>query len=154
MKEADFRDHIRQLKDAVRGQDIVARLGLPGRGKRFFCPVYQPAGGKTPDLDIFDKGFKGYKCGMTGDVIDLAVMVGRMTKAEAIEYLETASMREDIDRFIVTVRETTFPFSDIDFVWAKRTDTAVTLITVVGGIALVFVMLGALYRSGPGFSSK
>ena len=91
MNDAAFRDHIDHLKEAVRGQDIAARLGLPGRGKRFFCPVCQPAGGKTPDLDIFDKGFKCYKCGMTGDVIDLAVLIGGMTKAEAIEYLERMS---------------------------------------------------------------
>jgi DNA primase len=88
MKEADFRGHIDRLKAAVHGQDVVARIGLPGRGKRFFCPSCQPAGGKTPDLDIFDKGFKCYKCGMTGDVIDLAVMAGGMSKAEAIEYIE------------------------------------------------------------------
>ena len=91
MKDADFRDHIRRLKEAVRGQDVAARIGLPGRGKRFFCPVCQPAGGKTPDLDVFDKGFKCYKCGKTGDVIDLAVLIGGMTKAEAIEYLEKMS---------------------------------------------------------------
>jgi DNA primase len=88
MNEAAFRDHVRRLKDAVRGQDIAVRIGLHGRGKRFFCPICQPAGGKTPDLDVFDEGFKCYKCGKTGDIIDLAVMAGRMTKAEAIEYLE------------------------------------------------------------------
>lgn len=91
MKEADFRDHIDRLKAAVHGQDVAVRIGIPGRGKRFFCPECQPAGGKTPDLDVFDEGFKCYKCGKTGDVIDLAVMAGGMTKAEAIEYLENIS---------------------------------------------------------------
>jgi len=88
MDESAFRDHVRQLKAAVRGQDIVVRIGLAGRGNRFFCPVCQPAGGKTPDLDVFDEGFKCYKCGKTGDVIDLAVMAGGMTKAEAIAFIE------------------------------------------------------------------
>jgi len=89
MNDGAFRDHIDHLKEAVRGQDIAARLDLPGRGKRFFCPGCQPAGGKTPDLDVFDKGFRCYKCGKTGDIIDLVVFAGGMTKADAIEYLET-----------------------------------------------------------------
>lgn len=88
MKEEAFRDHVRRLKDAVRGQDVAARIGMTGRGKRFFCPSCQPAGGKTPDLDVFDEGFKCYKCGKTGDIIDLAVMAGGMSKADAIVYIE------------------------------------------------------------------
>lgn len=88
MEDAAFRDHISRLKATVRGQDIAARIGLVGRGKRFFCPVCQTAGGKTPDLDVFDEGFKCYKCGKTGDIIDLAVVAGGMSKAEAIAYLE------------------------------------------------------------------
>jgi DNA primase len=88
MDEGAFRDHIRRLKEAVRGQDVAARVGLSGRGKRFFCPSCQPAGGKTPDLDVFDLGFKCYKCGKTGDIIDLTVMAGRMSKADAIAYIE------------------------------------------------------------------
>jgi DNA primase len=88
MSNAIFRDHIRQLKDRFRGQDIAARLGIVGRGKRFFCFACQTAGGKTPDLDVFDQGFKCYKCGKTGDIIDLAVMAGGMSRADAIAYLE------------------------------------------------------------------
>lgn len=88
MNEADFRYHVRRLKEAVRGRDVAARIGLQGRGKRFFCPECQPAGGKTPDLDVFDKGFRCYKCGKTGDIIDLAVLAGGMSKADVIEYLE------------------------------------------------------------------
>ena len=91
MNEAAFRDHVRRLKEAVRGQDVAARIGLQSRGKRFFCPACQPAGGKTPDLDVFDLGFKCYKCGKTGDIIDLAVFAGGMSKADAIEYLEKMS---------------------------------------------------------------
>ncbi len=91
MNEAAFRDHVNRLKEAVRGQDVAARIGLQGRGKRFFCPACQPASGKTPDLDVFDLGFKCYKCGKTGDVIDLAVLAGGMSKADAIEFLEKMS---------------------------------------------------------------
>ncbi len=87
MTDQDFRVFIDQLKDRVRGQDVAAKIGLRGRGKRFFCPSCQPAGGKTPDLDVFDVGFKCYKCGKTGDIIDLAVFAGGMTKAEAIVQL-------------------------------------------------------------------
>jgi len=88
MNEAAFRDHVNRLKEAVRGQDVAARIGLHSRGNRFFCPVCQPGGGKTPDLDVFDQGFKCYKCGKTGDIIDLAVMAGGMSKADAIGYIE------------------------------------------------------------------
>ena len=88
MKESDFREHIDRLKVACRGQDIAASLGLPGRGRRFFCPECQPAGGKTPDLEVFDNGFKCYKCGRKGDVIDLVVLADGISKAAAIKYLE------------------------------------------------------------------
>lgn len=87
MIDQDFRVFIDQLKGRVRGQDIAVRIGLRGRGKRFFCPSCQPAGGKTPDLDVFADGFRCYKCGKAGDIIDLAVFAGGMTKADAIEYL-------------------------------------------------------------------
>lgn len=91
MSETAFRDHLDRLKDACCGADVAAALGLAGKGSRFFCPSCQAGGGKTPDLDVFDQGFKCYKCGLTGDVIDLAVHAGRMSKSEAIRYLETQS---------------------------------------------------------------
>ena len=91
MSETAFRDHLDRLKDACRGGDIAVGLGLRGKGSRFFCPACQPGGGKTPDLDVFDQGFKCYKCGLTGDVIDLAVLAGRMSKPDAIRHLETLS---------------------------------------------------------------
>ena len=50
-------DHIAALKAAADLQRVAASLGLRGRGKRFFCPLCQPNGGKTPDLVIEDKGF-------------------------------------------------------------------------------------------------
>jgi len=88
MNDAAFRDHINRLKAACRGTEIARDLSLPGRGKRFFCPECQANGGKTPDLSVFDQGFKCYKCGASGDVIDLVVLAGRMSKAEAMAYLE------------------------------------------------------------------
>ena len=88
MTDAAFRDHIAALKAASHGPDIAVALGLRGRGKRFFCPLCQADGGKTPDLSIFDLGFKCYKCGQTGDIIDLVVLAGRMSKSDAIRYLE------------------------------------------------------------------
>ena len=50
-------DHIAALKAAADPQWVAASLGLRGRGKRFFCPLCQPNGGKTPDLFIEEKGF-------------------------------------------------------------------------------------------------
>jgi len=88
MDDAVFRGHIDRLKGACNGEEIAADLGLRGRGKRFFCPECQPSGGKTPDLSVFDQGFKCYKCGLTGDIIDLVVLAGKKSKADAIAYLE------------------------------------------------------------------
>ena len=88
MDDITFRNRMNRLKIACHGEEIAVDLGLRGRGKRFFCPGCQPAGGKTPDLSVFDQGFKCYKCGLTGDVIDLVVLAGRMSKADAIAYLE------------------------------------------------------------------
>lgn len=87
----DFRQHIDDLKSASSGSQIAAEFQLNGRGKRFFCPACQPNGGKSPDLDVFDKGFRCYKCGVKGDVIDLVVLVGQMTRADAIRWLENRS---------------------------------------------------------------
>jgi hypothetical protein len=88
MNDQGFRDHLDQVKAAVRGTDIAAALGLRQRGKRFFCPSCQADGGKTPDFSVFDQGFKCFKCGLTGDLIDLAALAGGMSKADAIAYLE------------------------------------------------------------------
>lgn len=93
MNEAAFKDHINALKAASRGPDIAVALGLRAKGKRFFCFACQADGvaHKTPDLDVFDHGFKCYKCGIKGDVIELVARAGRMTKPDAIRYLETRS---------------------------------------------------------------
>lgn len=88
MDETAFRDRMNRLKIAADPFRIATDLGLRGRGKRFFCPGCQPAGGKTPDLSVTVQGFKCYKCGLSGDIIDLVVLAGRMSKADAIAYLE------------------------------------------------------------------
>lgn len=88
MDDRTFRNHLDQLKTAVPGSEVAGAFGLSGKGKRYFCPECQAGGGKTPDLAVSAKGFKCFKCGSGGDVIDLVVMVGRMSKAEAIRWLE------------------------------------------------------------------
>ena len=95
MSDTLFKDHISGLKAACHGLDIAAALGLRGHGKRFFCFACQADGAahNTPDLDIFDRGFKCYRCGIKGDVIDLIVQAGRMTMPDAIRWLETRSGR-------------------------------------------------------------
>lgn len=97
MNDAAFKDHVAALKAACSGPDIAVALGLRGKGsgprKRFFCPACQADGKvhRSPDLAVQDKGFTCYKCGASGDIIDLLVLAGRMTKPDAIRYLETRS---------------------------------------------------------------
>jgi DNA primase len=99
MEEAAFRDHISRLKAAVSCQDVAARVGMNGRGKRFFCPSCQPAGGKSPDLDVDDQGFRCYKCGKSGDAIDLAILAGGLSKTDAIAFIERmAGISRSTDR--------------------------------------------------------
>ena len=88
IRDSEFRQHVDDIKARVSGRDVASAFGATGRGKRIFCPICQPSGGKTPDLDIFDGGWKCYKCGKGGDVIDLVVLLGRMSKAEAIRWIE------------------------------------------------------------------
>lgn len=81
-------DHITTLKAATDPQRVAVALGLCGQGKRFFCPVCQPSGGKTPDLVIGDKGFFCHKCGDKGDLLKLIMVAGDMTFPEAVKWLE------------------------------------------------------------------
>jgi len=71
------RDHIAALKAAADPIRVASALGLHGRGKRFFYPVCQPEGGKTPDLAVSDKGFCCHKCGEKGDLLKLVEVGGR-----------------------------------------------------------------------------
>jgi len=81
------REYTDCLKAAADLEQIAAGLGLQQRGKRFFCPVCQPAGGKTPDLAIIDQGFFCHKCGLHGDVFALVMGCRKMTFPEAVEYI-------------------------------------------------------------------
>lgn len=85
MPDRDHKDRLRAAADLER---IAAGLGLQQRGKRFFCPVCQPEGGKTPDLAISDQGFFCHKCGLHGDVFALVMGARKITFPEAVEYLE------------------------------------------------------------------
>lgn len=82
------REHTDRLKAAADLERIAEGLGLQKRGKRFFCPVCQPAGGKTPDLVIMDQGFICHKCGLHGDVFALVQGVRKISFPEAVKYIE------------------------------------------------------------------
>ena len=62
-----------------------------------------------------------------------------------------SSIQEQDDRYIVTLRHgrVTIPFSEIDFVWAKRTNAAATFLAVVGVIALVGIGVASTKESCP-----
>ena len=81
-------DHIDTLKAAADPLRVAAALGLQGRGSRFFCPVCQPSGGKTPDLSVRDKGFVCHKCGLKGDILKLIEVALDMTFPAAVAWLE------------------------------------------------------------------
>jgi len=80
--------HIDALKFAADPQRVAAALGLHGRGGRFFCPLCQPQGGKTPDLSVRDKGFTCHKCGEKGDLLKLVEVAGKMDFPSAVAWLE------------------------------------------------------------------
>jgi len=83
------RNHIAALKVAADPDRVAADLGLRGRGRRFFCPVCQPDGGKTPDLSVTDKGFVCFKCGLKGDLVKLVEVAGQKDFAGAVAWLES-----------------------------------------------------------------
>jgi len=69
----DFKE---RLKAAADIQQIAFALGLTERAGRFFCPVCQPTGGKSPDLVVKDGGFICHKCKAKGDVFALVQLAG------------------------------------------------------------------------------
>ncbi|MFH0812214.1 MAG: CHC2 zinc finger domain-containing protein [Pseudomonadota bacterium] len=81
-------DHLAALKVAADPQRVAVALGLQGRGSRFFCPLCQPQGGKTPDLSVRDKGFTCHKCGEKGDLLKLIEVAGNMDFPSAVAWLE------------------------------------------------------------------
>lgn len=84
----DGREHIAALKAAADPGRVTSALGLQSRGKRFFCPACQPAGGKTPDLAVTDKGFSCFKCGQRGDLLKLIEVVKGLDFPDAVAWLE------------------------------------------------------------------
>jgi len=81
-------EHIDTLKAAADPQRVAVALGLQGRGSRFFCPLCQPQGGKTPDLSVRDKGFTCHKCGEKGDLLKLIMVALNMNFPSAVAWLE------------------------------------------------------------------
>ena len=81
-------EHIDTLKAAADPQRVAFALGLHGRGNRFFCPLCQPQGGKTPDLSVRDKGFTCHKCGEKGDVLKLIEVAAGLDFPSAVAWLE------------------------------------------------------------------
>ena len=81
-------EHLDTLKAAADPQRVAVALGLQGRGRRFFCPVCQSQGGKTPDLAIGDKGFTCHKCGEKGDVLKLIEVAAGLDFPSAVRWLE------------------------------------------------------------------
>jgi hypothetical protein len=81
-------EHIDTLKAAADPQRVAVALGLHGRGRRFFCPVCQAQGGKTPDLAIGDKGFTCHKCGEKGDLLKLIEVTAGLDFPSAVAWLE------------------------------------------------------------------
>lgn len=81
-------DHIDALKVAADPQRVAVALGLHGRGSRFFCPLCQPQGGKSPDLSVRDKGFTCHKCGEKGDVLKLIEVAAGLDFPSAVAWLE------------------------------------------------------------------
>ncbi len=81
-------DHIDALKVAADPQRVAVALGLQGRGSRFFCPLCQPQGGKTPDLSVRDRGFICHKCGEKGDLLKLIEVAAGLDFPSAVAWLE------------------------------------------------------------------
>ena len=93
MDDRAFRLYLDRMKEAVNGRAAAERLGLHGDRTRFFCPSCQRDGGKSPDLVVYDNGFKCFKCGQAGDVIDLFILSG-ISRAAAIKELEAMTGME------------------------------------------------------------
>ena len=94
---SDGREHLDALK-AADPDRVALGLGLRGRGRRFFCPVCQPDGGKTPDLAVRDKGFTCHKCGLKGDLLKLVEVAGRLDFKAAVAWLESLTGINPPDR--------------------------------------------------------
>ena len=82
------REHIEKLKQAADPVRITAALGLQSRGGRYFCPVCQPDGDKTPDLVIKGQGLYCHNCGLKGDLLTLIQKAAGLDFPAAVAWLE------------------------------------------------------------------
>lgn len=84
------KEHIAALKAAADPDRVAAGLGLRRgpRGPRFFCPVCQPDGGKSPDLAVKGGGFACFKCGLKGDLLKLVEVTLGLDFPKAVAWLE------------------------------------------------------------------
>lgn len=82
------RKYLDALKNAADPEEVAVALGLQGHRRRFFCPVCQPAGGKSPDLAVLEDGFFCHKCGLKGDLLKLIEVAGGMDFPSAVAWLE------------------------------------------------------------------
>ena len=87
MNDQSFKDYLDRLKLAADPRQVAESIGLNRRGKRFFCPACQADGGKTPDLATTDRGFKCFKCGEAGDVINLVMLAKGLDFIDAVDFL-------------------------------------------------------------------
>lgn len=82
---------LERLKAENSVEGVTRRLGIQGQGKRLWCPSCQPGGAsqhKTPDLALYDGGFKCWKCGASGDVIALVQLARKSSFKDALEWLD------------------------------------------------------------------
>ena len=79
---------LEQLKSSVDLRQVFEVLGIKRNGPRYFCPSCQSKGGTSPSLSIKGDRFKCFKCGQSGDVIDLVQFVTGKEFVEARTWLE------------------------------------------------------------------
>lgn len=100
MNDKSFLNYIGCLKAKCKVKELAIEFGIPRQGTRFFCPKCQKNGGKTPDLSVFDNGFKCYKCGWNGDLIKWVTDNLGMSISEAINYLgKKLGIEHSTDRY-------------------------------------------------------
>lgn len=83
---------LEELKRRCQIEQVARQLGLSGQGKRLWCPSCQaagPNGHKSPDLALYDDGFKCWKCGAAGDSISLVQLaLGACDFKTALRWLQ------------------------------------------------------------------
>jgi DNA primase len=80
-------DWLETVKRELDPHRLASALGLKGRGRRYFCPACQAAGGRTPDLAPSAKGFICHKCGAKGDLVALVQLALGCDFPAALDWL-------------------------------------------------------------------